>query len=96
MTGVLPGHRRRGIALAMKLRAIEFVRSSGMRWLVALHHPRNASVIGMNRRLGGRAPLMSLFSRPFWHESGTARRPVADRSEDQVELDVNDLHYLLL
>lgn len=52
MTGVLPGRRRRGIALAMKLLAIEFVRSSGMRWLVALHHPRNAAAIGMNRRLG--------------------------------------------
>jgi GNAT superfamily N-acetyltransferase len=52
MTGVLPGHRRRGIALAMKLLAIEYARSSGMRWLVALHHPRNAAAIGMNRRLG--------------------------------------------
>jgi GNAT superfamily N-acetyltransferase len=52
MTGVLPSHRGRGIALAMKLLAIEFARSSGMRWLVALHHPGNAAVIGMNRRLG--------------------------------------------
>jgi GNAT superfamily N-acetyltransferase len=52
MTGVLPGYRSRGIALAMKLLAIEFARSSGMRWLVALHHPVNAAVIGLNRRLG--------------------------------------------
>ncbi len=52
MTGVLTGYRRRGIALAMKLLAIEFARSSGMRWLMALHHPRNAAAIGMNRRLG--------------------------------------------
>ena len=52
MTGVLPAYRSRGIALAMKLLAIDFARSGGMRWLVALHHPGNAAVIGLNRRLG--------------------------------------------
>jgi GNAT superfamily N-acetyltransferase len=52
MTGVLPGYRGRGISVAMKLLAIDFARSSGMRWLRALHHPANAAAIGMNRRLG--------------------------------------------
>lgn len=52
MTGVLAGHRGRGISLAMKLLAIGFARSNGMRWLRTFHHPGNASAIGMNRRLG--------------------------------------------
>jgi GNAT superfamily N-acetyltransferase len=52
MTGVLPSYRGRGISIAMKLRAIDFARSGGARWLFALHHPANAAAIGMNRRLG--------------------------------------------
>ncbi|WP_229853206.1 GNAT family N-acetyltransferase [Streptomyces violascens] len=52
MTGVLAGHRGRGISMAMKLLAIEYARSHGMRWLRTFHHPHNASAIGMNRRLG--------------------------------------------
>ncbi|MFC4060763.1 GNAT family N-acetyltransferase [Planomonospora corallina] len=52
MTGVLAGHRGRGISLAMKLLAVRYARSSGVRWLRTLHHPGNASAIGMNRRLG--------------------------------------------
>lgn len=52
MTGVLAGHRGRGISLAMKLLAIGFARSNGMRRLRTFHHPGNASAIGMNRRLG--------------------------------------------
>ncbi|MFB4426878.1 GNAT family N-acetyltransferase [Streptomyces sp. QL37] len=52
MTGLLAGHRGRGISLAMKLLAIRFARSHGKHWLRTLHHPDNASAIGMNRRLG--------------------------------------------
>ncbi|MFC7280176.1 GNAT family N-acetyltransferase [Paractinoplanes rhizophilus] len=52
MTGVLTSHRGRGLSLALKLLAIRFVRSSGYRRLVTYHHPRNASAIAMNRRLG--------------------------------------------
>jgi RimJ/RimL family protein N-acetyltransferase len=52
MTGVLASHRGRGISLAMKLLAIRFARSSGYHCLRTFHHPRNANVIGMNRRLG--------------------------------------------
>lgn len=52
MTGILRSHRGRGISLAMKLLAIGFVRSGGMRWLRTVHHPGNATAIGMNRRLG--------------------------------------------
>jgi GNAT superfamily N-acetyltransferase len=52
MTGVLASHRGRGISLAMKLLTIGYARSHGVRWLRTLHHPGNASAIGMNRRLG--------------------------------------------
>ncbi|GAA3233523.1 GNAT family N-acetyltransferase [Dactylosporangium siamense] len=52
MTGVLAPHRGQGLSLALKLLAIRFVRASGYRRLVAFHHPRNASAIAMNRRLG--------------------------------------------
>ncbi|MCX4095799.1 GNAT family N-acetyltransferase [Nocardia sp. alder85J] len=52
MTGVLGSHRGHGLSLALKVRAIRFVRAAGYRWLVAFHHPDNAVAIGMNRRLG--------------------------------------------
>ena len=52
MTGVLAPHRGQGLSLALKLLATRFVRSSGHRRLIAFHHPRNASAIAMNRRLG--------------------------------------------
>jgi RimJ/RimL family protein N-acetyltransferase len=52
MTGVLAPHRGQGLSLALKLLAIQFVRSSGYRRLVAFHHPRNTPAIAMNRRLG--------------------------------------------
>ncbi|MFI8435082.1 GNAT family N-acetyltransferase [Streptomyces sp. NPDC079020] len=52
MTGLLAGHRGRGISLAMKLLAIGFARSHGAHVLRTFHHPANAAAIGMNRRLG--------------------------------------------
>ncbi|MER6230629.1 GNAT family N-acetyltransferase [Streptomyces sp. NPDC001616] len=52
MTGLLAGHRGRGISLPMKLLAIGFARSHGMHWLRTFHNPDNAAAIGMNRRLG--------------------------------------------
>lgn len=52
MTGVLAPYRGQGLSLALKLLAIRFARSSGYRWLTTFHHPRNASAIAMNRRLG--------------------------------------------
>jgi GNAT superfamily N-acetyltransferase len=52
MTGVLAPYRGRGLSLALKLLAIRFVRAAGYRRLATFHHPRNASAIAMNRRLG--------------------------------------------
>ncbi|MGW0181647.1 N-acetyltransferase family protein [Nocardia sp. NPDC003345] len=52
MTGVLRTFRGRKLSLALKVRAIRFVRDAGYRWLVAYHHPANTAAIAMNRRLG--------------------------------------------
>ena len=52
MTGVLAPYRGQGLSLALKLQAIRFVRTAGYRRLVTSNHPRNASVLAMNRRLG--------------------------------------------
>lgn len=52
MTGIVRTHRGRGISLALKVLAIAFARSSGVRWLRASHHPANTAAIAMNRRLG--------------------------------------------
>lgn len=52
MTGVLRPFRGRKLSLALKVRAIRFVRRAGYRQLVAFHHPDNVAAIAMNRRLG--------------------------------------------
>lgn len=52
MTGVIAPYRGQGLSLALKLLAIRFVRAAGYRRLTTFHHPRNASAIAMNRRLG--------------------------------------------
>lgn len=52
MTGVVPDKRGRGIGPAMKLEAVRYVRSRGYRRLRSFHHPDNAAVIRMNRRMG--------------------------------------------
>ncbi|MFE9728816.1 hypothetical protein ACFYQ5_35925 [Streptomyces sp. NPDC005794] len=36
----------------MKVLAVGFARAHGMKSLRTIHHPDNASIIGMNRRLG--------------------------------------------
>jgi len=52
MTGVLSSHRRRGIALAMKVIMIKRVRELGAPTMRTFHHPDNAGPIALNRRLG--------------------------------------------
>jgi GNAT superfamily N-acetyltransferase len=52
MTGVLRSYRGRGVSIAMKVIAIEFVRERNLRWLRAANHRANAPAIAMNRRLG--------------------------------------------
>ena len=52
MTGVLPTHRREGIATAMKCRALAVAASWGRSQVRTLHHPNNAAIITANRALG--------------------------------------------
>ena len=53
MTGVRRAERRKGLALALKVRNIVAVRAAwDMTNLRTVHHPDNASIIALNRRLG--------------------------------------------
>lgn len=52
MTGVRRGWRRRGIATALKLRAIDVARGWGVTHLRTVHHPGNSAIIAANRALG--------------------------------------------
>lgn len=54
MTGVLRPYRGRGLATAMKLRALQAARSWGCSEVRTFHHPRNVGIITANRSLGFR------------------------------------------
>jgi GNAT superfamily N-acetyltransferase len=52
MTGVRREHRRQGIALAMKVHAIDHARRRGAPVMRTVHHPANVAMITLNRALG--------------------------------------------
>lgn len=52
LTGVLPSHRRMGIALALKLRALEYARSQGYRFVRTNNHQVNRPMLAINEALG--------------------------------------------
>ena len=52
MTGVARTERGKGLALALKLRAIAALRARGVRWLGTTNDEANAPMRGINRRLG--------------------------------------------
>jgi hypothetical protein len=52
MTGVKAAFRRRGISVAMKTADVKFAGLCGVDMIRTVHHPANAAVIEMNRRLG--------------------------------------------
>lgn len=52
LTGVLRSHRRRGLAMALKLRAIEFARSYGARYIRTSNHQINRPMLALNETLG--------------------------------------------
>lgn len=52
LTGVLPSHRRRGIALALKLRALEYARQQGYRYVRTNNHQINRPMLAINEALG--------------------------------------------
>jgi GNAT superfamily N-acetyltransferase len=52
LTGVLPSHRRLGIALALKLRALEYARVQGYRFVRTNNHQVNRPMLAINEALG--------------------------------------------
>ncbi|MBO1437388.1 GNAT family N-acetyltransferase [Meiothermus sp. CFH 77666] len=52
LTGVLRSHRRRGLALALKLRALEFARRYGARYIRTANHQINRPMLAINEALG--------------------------------------------
>jgi len=52
MTGTVRSHRGRGLATAMKVAGIAFARQLGMTNIRTVHHPGNAAMITLNRKLG--------------------------------------------
>lgn len=52
MTGVRRAERRRGLALALKVRNTGFGAIRGLTELRTVHHPDNVGIIALNRRLG--------------------------------------------
>jgi RimJ/RimL family protein N-acetyltransferase len=52
MTGVRREWRRRGIALALKVRSLEFAKAQGFRRVVTENETNNRGMIAINDRLG--------------------------------------------
>lgn len=51
-TGVLPDYRRRGIALALKLRAVQYAKDRGVHVIRTDNNARNRPMLSINERLG--------------------------------------------
>ena len=54
LTGVVPDHRGRGLARALKVLSAEAARAAGARWLVTGNNARNAPMLAVNEALGYR------------------------------------------
>lgn len=52
LTGVLPAYRRRGIATALKVRAIAFARAKGNPYIKTQNEVQNRPMLSINERLG--------------------------------------------
>lgn len=52
LTGVRKSHRRQGLALALKLRAAEFARAYGARYIRTSNHQTNRPMLAINEALG--------------------------------------------
>ena len=57
LTVVLPSHRRRGLALALKQQAVSLARRRGDRTIITKVHPNNAAMRAVNTRLGFRPQI---------------------------------------
>lgn len=76
VTGVLPGWRGRGVALALKLLAIRAAIPRGVAYLRTNNDAENAPMLAINRKLGYR-PEPGYY-RMRAHRPNVLTRPVAD------------------
>jgi GNAT superfamily N-acetyltransferase len=66
LTGVLRSHRRRGIALALKLRAIEYAQSVGSPEIITWNATTNEGMLSINVALGfARQPAWIEYEKPL-------------------------------
>jgi GNAT superfamily N-acetyltransferase len=64
LTGVLPEHRGRGIAMALKMRGMDFVRERGIREVRTWNNQRNRPMLRINEAMGFvKEPAWIEFSR---------------------------------
>ena len=74
VTDVLRSHRRRGIAIALKLRGIEFAQEEGIRGLQTWNASDNERILELNRRLGFvRRPTHIAYVKQVRAEDGAFR-----------------------
>ncbi len=52
MTGVLPAHRRRGLALALKLKGIEYAKAHSIQTMHTTNESNNQGILQLNQRFG--------------------------------------------
>lgn len=75
LTGVLASHRRRGIATALKVRALSAARAASYRSTLTWNAAENAGMLGINRRLG-------FEPKPAWIEFELDLMKAANTRED--------------
>ncbi len=52
LTGTSRSHRKRGIAMGLKVKALSFAKSQGHPWVMTDNEENNVGMIGINKRLG--------------------------------------------
>ncbi len=69
LTGVKPAYRRRGIALALKLRSIDYARQHGHPVIVTDNEAGNRPMLAINERLGFARGVAELWLRKVFQEA---------------------------